>query len=610
MPSPTVPDDAALARAMSGAARAVFSLLPHFTSRNQTPQRVLEVPSTELASLREAMRFAPGPAEPCMCGGDMLLELEDELGQTIATLIVHHATTLHWEGPWEHTRVAFADADAFVEWLAARGVGFYAEQRERDQVLAARRRRDWERWLAGAPAPLRTLLEREHAMQQSLDSAEEADALIELLDDRFDTMLETLRRDRDSEEVARALLAWYGSGAGSWSSFAAYESDPEPLLATLETDVLLRAVDGHDVPDEVLLGLARYLASKVQHERRSDLRKVSTELRERMLARVRDQDVDDNLACLQRAFPPPERLVTNPRESGLVFVHPDRPLRKLAAFGGRVFAAERLGIVRFDPGRDTPVVLLEGEGLHRASLAIDECHVYVASEHDGRILRIPHDGGEPMVLAAGREQPGSLCLRDGWLGWLESLMVPDPEHGPPFSVPETRVCGIPAAGGAVQAYGSHEGFGSHPVLVGRGMAWLCWSQGGVVRVLEPGGPIEPLITDFDEDDDVRLASTGEQLVVAVASRSSPRSVTLRRHDQDGRLLEAIEHLEGSLAGLAAGEHGIALAVRRGTVVLVTLWDRRGRQASMEVPHPTGPLHVAADGVYFAEGPRVHRLVGT
>ncbi|MCX4242034.1 GGDEF domain-containing protein [Paraliomyxa miuraensis] len=53
---PTVPDDAALARALARAAGARFSHLPRLG--DEEPKPLLDVPSTELASLREAMRFA------------------------------------------------------------------------------------------------------------------------------------------------------------------------------------------------------------------------------------------------------------------------------------------------------------------------------------------------------------------------------------------------------------------------------------------------------------------------------------------------------------------------------------------------------------------------
>jgi len=57
----------------------------------------------------------------------------------------------------------------------------------------------------------------------------------------------------------RALMAWYGSGAGPWSGFPGYEEIAEKLLRQYPTADLIGAVENSNITKQELEGAARIL---------------------------------------------------------------------------------------------------------------------------------------------------------------------------------------------------------------------------------------------------------------------------------------------------------------------------------------------------------------
>jgi hypothetical protein len=64
----------------------------------------------------------------------------------------------------------------------------------------------------------------------------------------------------DRNTRIRVLLAWFGSGAGPWNGYPAYESITEDLLMTFASDELARALEFPGLTDAQLEGTARLLA--------------------------------------------------------------------------------------------------------------------------------------------------------------------------------------------------------------------------------------------------------------------------------------------------------------------------------------------------------------
>jgi hypothetical protein len=606
---PSAPGNADLDVLFGGATRARFSEHPTRVTRSETPRTLLEVGSIELASLREVMQLADGPGPHCMCLGDMVLSFEDESGRAIETITLHHGQTLRWTGHWEWSDAAFADADAFIDWLAARGVPEYVDQRAAANAAGQQQRIDRERWLAAAPSILREPLAELEIDAMGLPRR--------LTHAELDAVLDRLRGDPPGADadVASSLLHWFGRGAGPWSGFPAYESLPELLLIRLGTDAVLGSIADHELPESQLAGLARYFGSYDLHRtRRSDPQKLPDPLRARLLAHVRAEGIADNVQRLEAALRPAERPL--PREPGatVVAVHPDRALSQLAARQGSLFAVEGQGIVRFDPGGG-PTPLIERERMF-ASLAVDDEHLYAALINEGTVLKIAHAGGEAIVLAEGRGRPMGLCIDAGELAWLDQPWVPDPAR-PPYSMARTIVCTVPTTGGPVRELARYDGAGWDLAWTRKTAAWVrrVADQTTIASVARVGGPITTIIPEFDDCDAaegfVHLAGTPDALILAVPTTSWLRKgVELRRHALDGRKLGVIDFVAGRFQGLDANEFGIGLVVERGSSLVVTRWDPSGRSTTMKVPRQAGPLvepHAAEDGVYFAVGPLAYRL---
>jgi hypothetical protein len=125
---PTYPSNASLEALFAKTVRVRFAEPPWMAEIDPPGSALrLEVTGAELDSLREVMRLADGPGPHCMCLGDLTAEFEDAAGIAIAVTL-HHGQTLRWKGPWEWEDAAFADPDAFMEWLAARGVPALVEE--------------------------------------------------------------------------------------------------------------------------------------------------------------------------------------------------------------------------------------------------------------------------------------------------------------------------------------------------------------------------------------------------------------------------------------------------------------------------------------------------
>lgn len=176
-----------------------------------------------------------------------------------------------------------------------------------------------------------------------------------------------------------------------------------------------------------------------------------------------------------------------------------------------------------------------------------------------------------------------------------------------------------SAGGVVGEYGSYVGGGWSLCMLGARVAWVRGRgpETELVFVDAARGSIEVLVRaaelgDIDADAGfVQLAATREHFIVALPTRSWwRRGVELRRYSSHGRLLERIGFVAGRFNGLDAGAEGIGLIVERGPMIVALRWDRGGRESTLREPRAPGPLvkpHVAADGLYFAVGPDIHRL---
>jgi hypothetical protein len=145
------------------------------------------------------------------------------------------------------------DGPALVRWLAARGVP--GPLRAYEDVLERMRRANHARrvWLQAAPPGLGDLERHEATMATHASSPayDEAEALVR-------------SAHATTADPTRALLSWFGSGAGPWSGYPSYEGLAEGLLVRLGLDVArevtMRPPAGPDI-EAVMRGAARLFSS-------------------------------------------------------------------------------------------------------------------------------------------------------------------------------------------------------------------------------------------------------------------------------------------------------------------------------------------------------------
>lgn len=108
---------------------------------------------------------------------------------------------------------------------------------------------------------------------------------------------------RKSTEHILALYAWYGSGAGPWSGFPAYESVAEELLMTHSTEELLAPLGSEKLSEAQVEGAARLFGGWTFSKKRpGDLTRLSDALKARLLGHSLRSDDKDKRGRAQHAF--------------------------------------------------------------------------------------------------------------------------------------------------------------------------------------------------------------------------------------------------------------------------------------------------------------------
>jgi hypothetical protein len=241
-----------------------------------------------LTELRGCLRIIEDPKSfgHLLTIGDHRLELMAG-DEQLATLEVLCWVAVRWPSVWKHD-AWLADPRRFETWLTSRGVPDAQHRREADERRKAERRAAVARWEHAMPPCLRTLWpERLGDMNPDIAAARELLAVAV----------------PDPVERVRVLYEWFGSGAGPWSGFPAYEAVPERLLREYPVQTLIDAVSTQTTTEAGLLGAARLFADwNFGRSRRADRSRCPEALRTRMLVRVEQQGISDNLERFRRAF--------------------------------------------------------------------------------------------------------------------------------------------------------------------------------------------------------------------------------------------------------------------------------------------------------------------
>ncbi len=244
----------------------------------------------DFEELKSAITLKPdgGPFVcACMDGPEIAL-LKN--GKEIAAVWNHEGKAIGssvWEGDWEN-----ADPDRWLHWFDARGMQYARELFNQLQAQEIKAAEDEKRWLDAMPSSLRPLwskaLEQYHPeMQRYPEMGPLNDAL--------------MKQYPDIDMRIRALMAWYGSGAGPWSGFPGYEEIAEKLLRLYPTTSLINAVESRNLTDQELEGAARILGGWTPVP---ELTPIPAELRRTLLEHCLKSADEDKLERAKKEFAP------------------------------------------------------------------------------------------------------------------------------------------------------------------------------------------------------------------------------------------------------------------------------------------------------------------
>lgn len=240
----------------------------------------------DLDALKAATRVTvPEGAMHCMCIGSPAIDLYEK-GQRILRITNHHARLLRCD-LWT-SDAPIADPEVFLKWFDERKVT--GPRAEWDDSVRRQHQHDadLQRWREAMPTSLRPLW---HPFENSLD------ADVEPLDRAV-----TLQFPSEPVRI-RALLGWYGTGAGPWSGFPAYEEVGEKLLLLHSTVAITHAIDGEKLTAAQLEGVARLFGGwEFSQARPGDLRLLTPALKRRLLDHSLESSDDDKRSRAQRAF--------------------------------------------------------------------------------------------------------------------------------------------------------------------------------------------------------------------------------------------------------------------------------------------------------------------
>jgi hypothetical protein len=204
----------------------------------------------------------------------------------IAAVWNHEGTAIGssvWKGDWENS-----DPDRWLHWFDARGMKSARDFFNQLQAQYNKMVVDEKRWLAAMPSSLKPLW-RATARQYSPPLLPDLKPLNDALAKQYP----------DTHDRIRALMAWYGSGAGPWSGFPAYEGIAEKLLREYPTAVLIKTAEDRSLTDQELEGAARILGG---WKPVPDLTPVPAELRRRLLDHCLKSSDSDKVERAKKAF--------------------------------------------------------------------------------------------------------------------------------------------------------------------------------------------------------------------------------------------------------------------------------------------------------------------
>jgi len=179
----------------------------------------------------------------CMCIGSLVLRFT-AAGAEIATLTLHHGTSIRWDEAW-NSDATLRGGLGLAHWFAERGIPRLLTELEESRRAAEAATRAWEGWRAAMPPAIQPFYPNEPVTLSRLPL------------DRIRAALETAYEDE--QQLILALCDWNGSVGGEWKGFYPFEVVVTTLLNDFGAPAVVKALDEAMLTDRQMEGLARYV---------------------------------------------------------------------------------------------------------------------------------------------------------------------------------------------------------------------------------------------------------------------------------------------------------------------------------------------------------------
>lgn len=224
----------------------------------------------------------------CMCIGTEALYLYKDK-KLLATVTNHHGQSVRCS-LWK-SDAPLADIENWLKWFDDRKIDAPRKEVEEARAQQAQGEIDWKKWVAAIPKGLKK------PWKESVDQFGDCDL------PKLKTALNSTLPKKSDQILA--LMNWYGSGAGPWSGYPAYESAPEELLLEYPIAELVTAVETGKMTPARLEGAARLFGGwDFSQKHPGGREKIPAEIRKVLWEHVKNTKDEDKLGRATRAFNP------------------------------------------------------------------------------------------------------------------------------------------------------------------------------------------------------------------------------------------------------------------------------------------------------------------
>jgi hypothetical protein len=207
----------------------------------------------DIVELREVIVVEPPKAwYRCACLPPIEIKLSQK-GRNMGWISVEEDLTIEfstWNGD---TRPV--DDDKLLHWFDVRGIDAPRKGVERLRRVDEESRAAEERWLRAMPAALRPMWPK---LLKDGDWWRDPPSAVKATIAAADPYL--VVEFPDVSERIRALMTWFGSGAGPWSGFPAYEDVAADLLLEYRPNELVEAMRRRPLTATEMEGAARFFS--------------------------------------------------------------------------------------------------------------------------------------------------------------------------------------------------------------------------------------------------------------------------------------------------------------------------------------------------------------